>query len=168
MAQLIVMAISLLIFGLLLCLLKALLWWISRQEKNKTITTRIVLSRKFQIQRPISIRIKSQNDSREPTLNRTHSSSSTIYGTTERTYRATESTENMDTICSICLGAFREGQQLFILDCGHVYHEDCILTWLDEDSVCPICRKTMTGSDLDFVVQTLPTSDYQYSKTSYI
>ena len=170
MTQLIVMAVSLIVFGLLLCLLKVLLWWLGRQESKKR-RTRIVLSRKFQIQRPISIQIKSQYDSHEGRariLNRTESVSSAIYGATEKRPRIADSTENMDVICSICLGVYQEGQQLFVLNCGHVYHEDCILTWLDEDNICPICRRIMSGSDLDFVVQTIPTSASYYKKISYI
>ena len=164
------MATSLVIFGLLLCILKAILWWIRRYEKRKR-GTRIVLSRKFQIERPISIKIKMQHESfegRARIINKTASDLSTMYGTTDRLSKTVESYENIDVICSICLEVYKEGQQLFVLKCGHVYHEDCILTWFDQDFVCPICRNSMTGSDLDFVVQTIPKCDSYYKKTSYI
>ena len=170
MAQVIVMAVSLVVFALLLCLLKAFLWWIGRQERKKR-RTRIVLSRKFQIERPVFIQLATQHDSfegRARILNRTTSNSSTFYGATDRVSSSMESGENCDATCSICLGMYKEGQQLFVLKCGHVYHEDCILTWFDQDIVCPICRKSMTGSDLEFVVQTLPSYDSYCRKTSYI
>ena len=170
MAQVIIMTVSLIIFGLLLCLLKAFLWWLGRQERKKR-QTRIILSKKFQIERPISIKIKTQHElfeGRARISNSSVSSSAKMYGATDRKSNSTETMDNMDVICSICLGAYKEGQQLFVLKCGHVYHEDCILTWFDQDIVCPICRKSMTGSDLDFVVQTLPCYDSYYKKTSYI
>ena len=170
MSQLIIMTISLLVFGLLLCLLKIFLCLLGRQESRKQ-RTRIIFSRNFKIKRPISIQIESQYNAgqgRARIFNRTNSASSTMYGTTERPAIVTDSTENVDVSCSICLGTYQEGQELFILDCGHVYHEGCILEWLEKDRVCPICRKNMSKSDLDFVVQTLPPSKSHYSKISYI
>lgn len=40
--------------------------------------------------------------------------------------------------CPICLE--RMVQAIF-LDCGHVFHETCIRSWLDESMSCPICRR---------------------------
>ena len=170
MTKLIVMVICVLIFGLLLCFLKAFLWWLGRHESNKR-RTRIIFSRKFQIQRPISIQLKSQYDSHEGRARISkHSDSnlSTTYGATERTSKVIGSMENMDVTCAICLELYREGQELMILSCGHVYHEACITCWLEEDSICPVCRNSVSGSDLEFVVETLPSSNKSYKKVSYI
>ena len=163
------MTVCLLTMGLLLCFLKLFLWWISRRERRKR-RTKIIFSRKFQIQRPVSIQIKSKNDTHEGRARiskRSMSDLSTIHESMERS-KLLGSFENMDAVCVICLGSYKEGQKLFLLNCGHVYHESCILTWLDDEKCCPVCRNIMTGSDLDFIVETLPLSSKSYSKTSYI
>lgn len=43
--------------------------------------------------------------------------------------------------CSICLDSYSTGQRTGELNCGHVYHKDCIYTWLKTSRTCPLCRK---------------------------
>lgn len=40
--------------------------------------------------------------------------------------------------CPICLKVF-ENNKVF-LPCGHPFHADCILDWIDKKPNCPICR----------------------------
>ena len=42
--------------------------------------------------------------------------------------------------CSICLGPMRKKDNLRALKCGHVFHADCIESWLKKSNECPICR----------------------------
>ncbi|MCO5583287.1 hypothetical protein L7F22_037197 [Adiantum nelumboides] len=42
--------------------------------------------------------------------------------------------------CGVCLIQFREGQLAAILECLHVFHEDCAGKWLRGSRVCPSCR----------------------------
>lgn len=43
--------------------------------------------------------------------------------------------------CSICLGAFEDGEKVKVLpQCGHCYHCLCVDQWLVNRSVCPLCR----------------------------
>ncbi|RWS01953.1 E3 ubiquitin-protein ligase RNF103-like protein [Dinothrombium tinctorium] len=43
--------------------------------------------------------------------------------------------------CAICLEAYRKGQLICGLPCGHNYHEQCIMPWLYRDNhCCPTCR----------------------------
>eukprot|EP00041_Stephanoeca_diplocostata_P009062 m.137935 g.137935 ORF g.137935 m.137935 type:complete len:259 (-) comp17588_c0_seq1:17-793(-) len=48
-------------------------------------------------------------------------------------------------ICTICLARVQEDAPDDItvrtLACGHVYHSDCIHTWLREHKTCPVCRQ---------------------------
>uniref|UniRef100_A0A914VSB2 RING-type domain-containing protein n=1 Tax=Plectus sambesii TaxID=2011161 RepID=A0A914VSB2_9BILA len=44
--------------------------------------------------------------------------------------------------CSVCLEMYHEGEQQCQLPCGHVYHRDCVFSWLltDPCQTCPCCR----------------------------
>ena len=39
-------------------------------------------------------------------------------------------------VCTICL----EDVRSFPLECGHVFHNKCILKWLKDNDTCPNCR----------------------------
>lgn len=45
-----------------------------------------------------------------------------------------------DSFCSICLDDFDETKDIVYLDCQHIYHEDCIIEWINKDPSCPLCR----------------------------
>lgn len=47
-----------------------------------------------------------------------------------------------DKICSICLEDFSEEKEIIILDCKHIYHNDCIIQWIYKDTSCPLCRSS--------------------------
>ena len=49
--------------------------------------------------------------------------------------------------CCICLEVMNEDQKL-VLDCGHVYHEECInqLRKIGVQQVCPLCRAKLPDS----------------------
>merc|ERR1712007_194309 len=42
--------------------------------------------------------------------------------------------------CTICLDAFKVGDEMRILPCLHRYHRHCIDQWLQMNSHCPICK----------------------------
>uniref|UniRef100_A0A0D9W8T2 RING-type E3 ubiquitin transferase n=1 Tax=Leersia perrieri TaxID=77586 RepID=A0A0D9W8T2_9ORYZ len=49
------------------------------------------------------------------------------------------------TDCSVCLGEFRDGENLRLLPrCSHAFHQQCIDTWLKSHSNCPLCRANIT------------------------
>jgi hypothetical protein len=49
--------------------------------------------------------------------------------------------EKHDACCSICLGDLDKDEQVSCLPCYHIYHEECIMTYLkDYHRICPICR----------------------------
>jgi hypothetical protein len=43
--------------------------------------------------------------------------------------------------CTICLSEFENNEDVIILpSCLHIYHHQCISTWLATNKICPICR----------------------------
>ena len=50
-----------------------------------------------------------------------------------------------DEVCAICLDEFSiEGvaaaARVIRTPCSHIYHEDCIVEWLENSNMCPMCR----------------------------
>lgn len=42
--------------------------------------------------------------------------------------------------CSICLERFEVNTNVCILECGHIYHKNCISSWFNINHSCPTCR----------------------------
>ena len=51
-----------------------------------------------------------------------------------------------DTNCSICYEAHVPGNTVLKLPCCHVYHEECIMSWLVKNNTCPLCRYSMPAA----------------------
>ncbi|CAH1445389.1 unnamed protein product [Lactuca virosa] len=63
----------------------------------------------------------------------------TIYHQNLTVLNSPETNETSE--CSICLGAFEEGEKVKVLhSCRHCYHCECVDKWLITHSTCPICR----------------------------
>ena len=46
--------------------------------------------------------------------------------------------------CSICLIDFKEDDTLIRFSCKeHIFHKNCILTWLEKSDKCPLCKKSL-------------------------
>lgn len=52
-------------------------------------------------------------------------------------------TENIDPLCSICHESFVELDVVLKLPCRHMYHEGCVVSWLETHNTCPLCRHDM-------------------------
>ncbi|PSR89638.1 E3 ubiquitin-protein like [Actinidia chinensis var. chinensis] len=48
--------------------------------------------------------------------------------------------------CAICLDEFHVGSEVIRMPCSHVYHDDCIVSWLKTSNSCPLCRYEMPSS----------------------
>ena len=59
-----------------------------------------------------------------------------------------EKKEGENNNCIICLNDFEIGDNVTSLPCLHVYHTDCIKSWLKSKNHCPICKYTISEESL--------------------
>lgn len=53
-----------------------------------------------------------------------------------------DATENAEEhVCSICLCAYEEKEEVRLLPCRHHFHKECIDTWFTSHNRCPLCRE---------------------------
>ncbi|CAH8284683.1 unnamed protein product [Eruca vesicaria subsp. sativa] len=63
-------------------------------------------------------------------------------------YRYTKSAKQWIEDCVICLSEFEEGETVKVIPhCGHVFHVDCVDTWLSSHVTCPFCRSSQVLQD---------------------
>lgn len=45
--------------------------------------------------------------------------------------------------CSICLEEYNKEDDVYKLDCNHIYHKECFDCWLKHSDECCLCRKQL-------------------------
>lgn len=55
-----------------------------------------------------------------------------------------------EEICNVCLEEYKIGQISNKLDCGHCFHDKCILQWLKMRNTCPVCRTELESNDPNY------------------
>lgn len=53
-------------------------------------------------------------------------------------------------VCAVCKDKFSMEEKVRKLPCGHYYHDDCILPWLNIRNTCPVCRHELPTDDPDY------------------
>lgn len=59
---------------------------------------------------------------------------------TERNEDADEDADEDEVSCAICKRAFVVEQPVKATNCNHIFGEYCILSWLEKNGSCPLCR----------------------------
>uniref|UniRef100_A0A6E8VPX5 RING-type domain-containing protein n=1 Tax=Anopheles coluzzii TaxID=1518534 RepID=A0A6E8VPX5_ANOCL len=54
----------------------------------------------------------------------------------------------MELSCSVCSELYVPTVHVVITPCGHMFHNDCILPWLERSRTCPDCRTECNASGL--------------------
>ncbi|CAJ2641112.1 unnamed protein product [Trifolium pratense] len=61
--------------------------------------------------------------------------------------------------CAVCLSKFESTEVLRLLPkCKHAFHVECVDTWLDAHSTCPLCRYRVDPEDILLVMENSPSS----------
>ena len=47
-----------------------------------------------------------------------------------------------DNKCSICIQDF--DKNTVVLECGHLFHFNCLITWSKNNTTCPLCRRNIS------------------------
>ncbi|CAM2704568.1 unnamed protein product [Rotaria socialis] len=58
----------------------------------------------------------------------------------EQKYMKQNHVSSLDEVCSICWEKFEKAR---CLPCGHLFHQNCLRSWLEQDTTCPICRVSL-------------------------
>ncbi|KAK9940101.1 hypothetical protein M0R45_016776 [Rubus argutus] len=51
------------------------------------------------------------------------------------------------TVCTVCMEEIMVGSEATCMPCSHLYHQDCIVEWLQKSGVCPSCKFRMPTDD---------------------
>ena len=65
--------------------------------------------------------------------------------------------------CTICLDKIKNTDKK-VLSCNHIFHKNCVDTWLQETPNCPLCRRRQTSSmpviENDITIEDIDNEDY--------
>ncbi|XP_037132189.1 E3 ubiquitin-protein ligase RNF126-like [Syngnathus acus] len=49
--------------------------------------------------------------------------------------------------CPVCKEDYHVDESVRQLPCNHLFHNDCIVPWLEQHDTCPVCRKSLNGQN---------------------
>jgi hypothetical protein len=83
--------------------------------------------------------ISENTDFRNPPMNEEE-----VHNIPEFKFNASSQPNNSDNKnCVICFEDFKTGDRSKLLECGHIFHADCLNKWLLEKSTCPLCMTSI-------------------------
>jgi hypothetical protein len=55
-----------------------------------------------------------------------------------------ESRHSSQKNCSICLEEYKKNDNINVLKCNHIFHNNCLKMWLLNNNTCPLCRWSLS------------------------
>uniref|UniRef100_A0A1I8A6Q2 RING-type domain-containing protein n=1 Tax=Steinernema glaseri TaxID=37863 RepID=A0A1I8A6Q2_9BILA len=55
--------------------------------------------------------------------------------------------EDQEKQCTTCMDHFKQGNEVVRLMCNHMFHQPCIVPWLQLHTTCPVCRATVNPAE---------------------
>lgn len=52
--------------------------------------------------------------------------------------------------CPVCLKEFEAGIVAKRMPCKHIFHQECIIPWLEKTNSCPLCRYQLPTDDEEY------------------
>lgn len=58
-----------------------------------------------------------------------------------------------ESVCPICCDQFQNSDEIVILSCNikHIFHPDCVKSWLDKNDTCPLCKERVISLDQEYL-----------------
>lgn len=53
--------------------------------------------------------------------------------------------------CLLCLRDIEKDFNTIIINCGHIFHSDCITTFLEKHGVCPVCQYNIKDNNKEMI-----------------
>ena len=63
--------------------------------------------------------------------------------------------------CTICLLQYTEETKK-ATECQHIFHQECIDRWLQENNSCPLCRTCLQQHTRSTIDEEVPNTNYDY------
>lgn len=60
----------------------------------------------------------------------------------------TEKKEGENSECVVCISGFEAGDSITTLPCAHIFHTECVKSWLETKNHCPVCKFEITLNSL--------------------
>lgn len=61
---------------------------------------------------------------------------------------------NKNDTCSVCLDGFGESENVSLMVmCGHIFHEKCIMDWVNAKYCCPNCKFEIKKEKIEEAIQ---------------
>jgi Ring finger domain len=65
---------------------------------------------------------------------------------TEEHISSRSTRSHSEPVCSICLDGYKTGETICrskMNECHHIFHQECIVEWMIDNDVCPLCRTNL-------------------------
>ncbi|XP_046995313.1 E3 ubiquitin-protein ligase TRAIP [Schistocerca americana] len=74
----------------------------------------------------------------------------------------------MHVSCVICSDLFVAADDTFCTQCGHLFHYQCLIQWIERSKSCPQCRTKTTEKNIHRIYFNIPNVDEKYEDPSVL